>query len=232
MKVGLLADIHGNLPALQAVLWAARNVGVEAIIIAGDFVGYYYWPSEVLELLAPWPKFCVSGNHEIMLFNALSDERVAQSVEKKYGSGLRAAMIALAEPQVEWLRALPISTQFVVGGMHMALAHGTPRSVDQYVYADTPMEFISELVAGDTDLLVLGHTHHQMTSHAGNLAVINPGSVGQPRDRRPGAAWALLDTDTGSCQLRREAYDIRQVVDEAKRRDPSLPYLWEVLSRT
>ena len=67
MKIGLLGDIHGNSRALRAVLESARVKGVEKLCLTGDFVGYYYHPDEVLDLLASWPNHAVRGNHEAML---------------------------------------------------------------------------------------------------------------------------------------------------------------------
>jgi len=78
---------------------------------------------------------------------------------------------------------------------------------------------------------VMGHTHYPMLKRIGSTAVINPGSVGQPRDRKPGACWALFDTKDHTIELRRENYDSSSLVRECQLRHPELPYLSEVLQR-
>jgi predicted phosphodiesterase len=81
------------------------------------------------------------------------------------------------------------------------------------------------------DVVVLGHTHHPMVARVDGTLVVNPGSVGQPRDRIPGAAWAILDTERRAVTFRREPYDVEAVAAQAARRDPDLPHLSAVLSR-
>ncbi|MGV8951942.1 MAG: metallophosphoesterase family protein, partial [Cypionkella sp.] len=112
------------------------------------------------------------------------------------------------------------------------LAHGTPWDTDTYLYPDAPLPLMEKVAQSAADFIVLGHTHHQFDRVIGNRRIINPGSVGQPRDRKPGAAWSILDLDTGKVDHRREVYDIGAVSARAKRNDPDLPYNWTVLSRT
>ena len=92
MKLVLLADIHGNHHALSAVLHAVRQQNVDTLLIAGDFVGYYFWPVEVFQLLKPWNVVAVLGNHERMLKKARHDQDFLQFVNAKYGSGLSVAL--------------------------------------------------------------------------------------------------------------------------------------------
>jgi putative phosphoesterase len=231
MKLGLLGDIHGNSAALRAVLGGAAREKIDALCITGDYVGYYYRPGEVLELLSGWQTYSVRGNHEDMLARARTDPaRLAES-EVRYGSGLRCAMQQLDERQIDWLVDLPVSLRLTLGGRSVQLAHGTPWDTDEYVYPDAPAELFDRLAAAATDLVVLGHTHYQMQRIVNGCLIVNPGSVGQPRDRRPGAAWASFDTETGVCQGFAEAYDVGAVQAEALARDPQLPYLREVLTR-
>jgi predicted phosphodiesterase len=80
--------------------------------------------------------------------------------------------------------------------------------------------------------VVIGHTHYSMLMRFGDALLLNPGSVGQPRDRKPGAAWATFDTVTGEVELRRERYDTGPLARGAAKRHPDMPYLAEVLTRT
>ncbi|BDW85771.1 metallophosphoesterase family protein [Roseicyclus marinus] len=234
MKILVLSDIHGNATALEAVLRAAASRGAEHIINAGDLIGYYHQPERVLSLLAEWPMDCVRGNHENMLQRAIKDPAFLADCTARYGSGLARAIEWLRPAQIEWLLDLPAITQFQRGRFRVLLAHGTPKDVDEYLYPDASEEKLEQVEAAcgqGVDLLVLGHTHYQKLWDRSALRILNPGSVGQPRDRVPGAAWALLDTESGEIDLYRQAYDSVPVADAARRLDPAQPYLWTVLER-
>jgi putative phosphoesterase len=229
--VALLGDIHGNDLALEAVLDAASAAGAQALLVTGDLVGYYYRPAAVLALLDGWSCHVVRGNHEDMLARVRADAAALDGVELKYGSGLRTALVQIAPAQIDWLCSLPHPLELALGSHRILLCHGAPWNNDDYVYPDAPPEVLEHCAAGGHDLVVLGHTHHAMVRRVGASAIVNPGSVGQPRDRRPGAAWALYDTVTGDASLRREPYALERVADEARSRDPALPYLADVLTR-
>lgn len=231
MRVGLLADIHGNAHALSAVLEAATRAAVDRLIVAGDLVGYYYEPDRVLSLLADWPWIGVRGNHEEMLGRWCQGQDRAD-IRRRYGQGLAVAQERLSADQLDRLLALPHPTRCEVDGCRVLIGHGSPWDIDDYVYPDAPPDRRARLLALDADLVVLGHTHYPMLWRQDRIQVVNPGSVGQPRDRKPGACWALWETASGSITLRREAYDMRPVLAQAERRDPDLPNLRHVLTRT
>lgn len=97
MKIGLLGDIHGNACALQKVLASATSLGVEKLLVTGDLVGYYFSPLKVMELLHPWDKSMVRGNHEDMFQTARNDSDFLTQVDTRYGSGLRIAIEQLSD---------------------------------------------------------------------------------------------------------------------------------------
>lgn len=231
MKIGLLGDIHGNSRALRAVLESARVKGVEKLCLTGDFVGYYYHPDEVLDLLAPWPNHAVRGNHEAMLFDVLEGSGSLATIEDKYGSGLRQALTRLTGEHIDWLRKLPERIAVDISGVRIQIAHGAPWDGDCYLYPNSSDESWSRVASDDFDLVVLGHTHYRFQRQVGQTLIVNPGSVGQARDRIPGAAWAVVDTATMVCEHFTESYDISRVIVEARINDPNKLYLQEVLTR-
>ncbi|NJL17433.1 MAG: hypothetical protein HC938_09750 [Nitrospira sp.] len=103
--------------------------------------------------------------------------------------------------------------------------------INQYIYPDASEELFGRCVESNFDLVVMGHTHYPTLRRMGNTLLVNPGSVGQPRNRKPGASWALFDTESGAVDLRTEQYDVTCLVGECRRRHSELPYLYEVLSR-
>lgn len=232
MKLALLGDIHGNHSALQSVLAAASASGVESLLLTGDLVGYYFEPLKVLELLQPWNRHVVRGNHEDMLIAARSDSAFLARVDARYGTGLRTAIEQLSEKQLDELCGLPHPLDLVIDGCRILLCHGSPWNNDQYIYPDAQPELLSRCAVQEFDLVVLGHTHYPMQQEIGTTVVVNPGSVGQPRNRQPGAHWALFDTSTRSLEFHHEQYDSSGLVQECQQHHPELPYLAEVLIRT
>lgn len=232
MRIGLLGDIHGNDRALQAVLEAASAANVDRLLVTGDLVGYYFAPLQVLDLLSGWDRDVVRGNHEVMLSIARGDPAYLAKVEARYGSGVRVAIDQLNSKQLDELCALPHPLELEIDGAHVLLCHGAPWDLDQYIYPDADPGLILRCAPENYDLVVMGHTHYPMLKEIGETVLVNPGSVGQPRNREPGACWALFDTEDHTIELRRESYDSSSLVRECQLRHPELPYLAEVLLRT
>jgi putative phosphoesterase len=231
VKLGLLGDIHGNHLALQAVLAAASSSGVEKLLVTGDLIGYYYGPLQVLELLQPWDRAIVRGNHEDMLIAARTDSSFLPQVDARYGTGLRTAIEQLDAQQLDMLCNLPHPLEQVIDGCRVLLCHGSPWDNKQYAYPDAQPELLERCAVPEFDLVVLGHSHYPMEKKIGKTLVVNPGSVGQTRNRQPGAHWAIFDTTSRNLEFRQEQYDSSALVRESQQRHPELPYLAEVLIR-
>ncbi len=226
-----MGDIHGNAYALRAVLDAATCANVQKLLITGDLIGYYFSPLKVVEMLDAWDTFIVRGNHEEMLKIALKDPNYLVSVDARYGSGLRIAIEELSSEQIGRLCELehPINLSF--DGIKILLCHGSPWDLDEYIYPNARDEFITKFSNSGYDLIVMGHTHYPMMSMMGATRLVNPGSVGQPRNRKPGAHWAIFDTETCTIDFRCEAYEMNELIKDCKVRHPGLPYLANVLER-
>lgn len=216
MRIGVISDLHANKIALEAVF---RDMpAVEAVICAGDVVGYNPWPAACVDALrgdlssldvdpeaVPDPVQTgtiptVIGNHD----------RMVASDRNFLGNDMAAAGVSYARAQLDadrigWLRRLPTERRAIDG--QVKIVHGHPDDPDRYTY---PSEFGPHLL-GDERVLVLGHTHVQGFDVSDAGIVLNPGSVGQPRDGDPDAAYALLDLDGMTVEERRVSYDIEAV---------------------
>jgi putative phosphoesterase len=232
MKIGLLGDIHGNYRALEAVLSAADTFGVELLLLTGDLVGYYDSPLAALNMLNVWSYHMVRGNHEDMLKKARYDDVFLAEVDAKYGTGLRSAIEQLTDKQLDELCNLPHPLELEIEGCKILLCHGAPWDNNHYVYPDAKPKLLARCAIQDYDLIVLGHTHYPMSYRTGKTLVVNPGSVGQPRNGQPGAHWAIFDTKTHNLEFCNEAYDYCALVQECKEKTPELPYLAKILTRT
>ena len=200
MLVGIVSDIHSNLPALRAVLSDIKRRRVSKILCAGDMVGYYTFPNEVLALAGEAGIHSIAGNHERAIvggdFSRLNEMAAVAA---------RWTAATLSPSSKNLLRRLPPRDRLEVDGRTILVVHGSPRDDDEYVYpltADTwPFGDI------DVDVLVMGHTHVPWQARFGRLLALNPGSVGQPRDHDPRAAYATLETREMRAELRRVEYD-------------------------
>ena len=232
MRCALLADIHGNSCALRAVLSAAKRNRVDVLLIAGDLIGYYFSPGEVLAMLEPWTKFMVRGNHEEMLCRSLTDADELAYTTRQYGSGIQTAIDQLSLAQREHLIGLPHPFAVTLSDRNILLCHGAPDNINGYIYPDSDLSGLKSHVSGSVDLVVLGHTHYPLVRQLSETTqLVNPGSVGQPRNGCPGAYWGLYETGSSAVTLHREDYDYSLVQNEARLRHPELPYLTEVLAR-
>jgi putative phosphoesterase len=214
------------------VLLAAEKQQVEALLITGDFVGYYFEPLEVLKLLEPWSKHAVRGNHEDMLSVARSNANFLETVDARYGLGLRCAIEQLDDHQLDDLCALPHPKNIEIEDYKILLCHGSPWSTEEYIYPDADKNVLNRFSDIGFHVIIHGHTHYPAQHVVGKTLLVNPGSVGQPRNRQPGAHWATFDTKTRMLEFRCESYDAAELIKVCAQKTPKLPYLSELLVRT
>lgn len=208
MQVAVISDLHANKVALEAV--AADMPPVDLIVSAGDIVGYGPWPAECLQWVREQGVLTVQGNHD----RAVATGSTA-GFNGQAAAGIEYARDHLSNEQRAWLGDRPVECRLFDG--RLKLVHGHPTAPDRYTY---PEAFGPELL-GEEDVLILGHTHIQHHEQYDEGIVLNPGSVGQPRDGDPGAAYAVLDLEAMTVEQRRVEYDVGAVIEAV--RDAGLP---------
>ena len=137
----------------------------------------------------------------------------------------------MSEDRIAWLTGLSDSLEYKTQDGNILLCHGSPWVDDEYVYPDADNKSLGRYTKLDVKWVVQGHTHHSMHKKIGDVVLINPGSVGQPRNKKPGAHWALLDTSLNEVNFFCEQYDIKKVVEESRRKHPEIPYLSNILKK-
>jgi putative phosphoesterase len=201
--VAALYDVHGNLPALEAVLTELETIEPELVVVGGDVVSGPM-PRETLDLLLALGERAVfiRGNADRQAV-----ERRAPSGDDVWTARDRWAGEQLTEEQRSVLMRLPETARIGVAGLGPVLfCHGSPRSDEEIVTRATPEERLREILAGvDERVVVLGHTHVQFDREVAGRRVVNAGSVGMPYAEEPGAYWALLGPDV---ELRWSRYDV------------------------
>jgi putative phosphoesterase len=191
-RIGLLSDIHANAVALNAVLDDMEPV--DALVCAGDIVGYGPSPQVCIDMVRDRDIPAVVGNHDREVVRGMTWE-----------SGDEYARRVLSADDIAWLGELPRELRLF--DERVKIVHDHPDERDRYT---EPADFAPTLLEGE-DILVLGHTHIQHAEMFDDGLVINPGSVGQPRDGNPDAAYAIVDLSDLSVELCRVPYDIERV---------------------
>ena len=231
MKVAILADIHANSFALDAVYHDLELNGCEIILVLGDLVGYYYSPSYVIDKIRKDPRcFVIKGNHEELLLKSINNADFANKCHQKYGSGLKVAHETLSREQLAWITNLPESKNVELGGIKVGLYHGSDKHTNEYIYPDTTTKRLDG-VSRENEYLFFGHTHYPVIFPKHNRVIVNPGSVGQPRDIGSLASYAILNTANSSVVFRRVPFPSESLIAQAKKVDPHYPYLSEILER-
>jgi predicted phosphodiesterase len=206
MRVAALYDVHGNLPALEAVLADVDRERVDAIVCGGD-VAAGPLPAESLELLRERRAIFVRGNADRELRDWPSER--------------------LSARQLAFLAGLPLTVSLDVDGLGPVLfCHATPRSDEEIVTRLTPDDELADALDGVAErVVVCGHVHVQYDRRVGDRRVVNAGSVGMPYEGRVGAFWALLGPDV---ELRASEYDLRAALPRL--RATGYPELEDVLA--
>jgi putative phosphoesterase len=216
-RVAAIYDVHGNLPALEAILADLQSVNPDLIVVGGDVVAGPM-PAEVLDRLAALSEsICfVRGNADREVLAAYDDGRYTDAIDAANPAERTAAFAAskIDYRHRDLLASFAESLVVEVEGVGQVLfCHGSPRSDEEIVTAATTEGRLREILARvDQDIVVCGHTHAQFDRRVGGKRVVNAGSVGMPYQGRPvGAFWLLLGADGVS--LRRSDYDLDRAVE-------------------
>ena len=208
MQLGVISDIHSNRVAFEAVL--DDMPAVDGYVCAGDVVGYGPWPAECLDLVRDLDAPTVMGNHDRAVATGASF-----SFNSMAAAGADYSHDHLSEDQVDWLYDLPTERTEFDG--RVKIVHGHPDDPDRYTY---PREFSASMLAEGVDVVIVGHTHVQGSRHVDGGVVLNPGSVGQPRDGEPRAAFAVVELgedeegdSTPTVETHRVEYDVDRVIE-------------------
>jgi putative phosphoesterase len=227
MRVAIFSDIHGNLPALEAVLDDIHGRDVDAVYCLGDLVGYAAYPNEVTERIRREQIPTIMGNYD----DGVGFDR------DECGCAYREANERLRGQQsLEWtkarvtaenkafLRSLMPEIRTNIDGKRLLLVHGSPRKMNEYLFEDRPISSFARLAASsDAEVIVFGHTHKPYTKKIRDVWFVNAGSVGKPKDADWRACYAMLDvTADPPASFVRVPYDLETVTRAI--RDSELPH--------
>jgi putative phosphoesterase len=204
MRILVVSDIHGNWPALAAI-----DEPHDVCLCLGDLVDYGPDPARCVRWAMEHAHHAIRGNH---------DHGVAQGIPVSGESGYRYltrvsrpwVWDALEPEERRYLLELPVTKRLTLGGKRFLMVHATPRDpLDEYLMKD-PTTWARRVHNVDADIVCVGHSHLQFNLLVDGVLIVNPGSVGQPRDGDPRAAYAVIDDNR--IELKRVAYPIEETV--------------------
>jgi diadenosine tetraphosphatase ApaH/serine/threonine PP2A family protein phosphatase len=215
--IRVFGDIHGNLPALEAVFADIEARAITDLYCLGDLVGYGTFPNEVVALIRERDIPTLMGNYDQGVGNNSDDCGCAYKtdIDRRRGElSIAWSNAHTSDENKTFLRALPAHIPVQVGDLRVLLVHGSPRKVNEYLFEDRPDDYFERIMnAAASDVLVCGHTHlpyHKVL--ASGRHIINAGSVGKPKDHDPRAGYVRLSVSGRdvSVEFIRVPYDIER----------------------
>jgi len=186
MKIGLLADMHGDFDGFQHALRIFEREGVTHILCAGDVADRGPGADQIVPILRERGIICVAGNHDRTV-----PERQQSLKDAQNAARLRELGRVIDDSTADYLRGLPDTADVTIDGVHLHIAHGAPWSDVVGIFPDTRQAIIDRVMAAtNTPIVLLGHTHQPMCLRYGDRLIINPGSV-----------YNITARDSGTCAI-------------------------------
>lgn len=234
MIIRIISDIHSNYQALEAVLNDPPGKDAEKTLCLGDIVGYGADPSSCIERVRQECDIVVSGNHDAGAAGRVSLDRY----NWEGATALRWTRSILSQDEKDWLSLIPYFAEYE----NFFLCHSYPADPESWTYVLRRNHALESINARQGYISLIGHTHlpgcwmedgNYTDASKGDFSkvrLVNAGSVGQPRDRDPRAAYLVIDTEAGTWEHRRVKYSIDDAAARIKEMDLP-PILWERLYR-
>lgn len=233
--LAVIADVHANTAALDAVVADASAHGARRFICLGDIASLGPRPAEAVQCISQLAEMTVKGNHDHLLLHTDMLDRTAELPRHRQRIVDMVTWCAqrLSARDRQYLGSLPLLHSLdLEGGASLLCCHGSPRAFDDFISPETPEEELDRLLEGvEAAVVAAAHTHNPMIRRFKNLIILNPGSVGlasrvwPASGRRPQTApwaeYALLQSEGGTLgvQLRRIPYDTRALLDHVRQQD-------------
>jgi putative phosphoesterase len=203
VRYAILSDVHANIHALERVLEDVDAQGADVIICAGDLVGYYPFPNEAVGELRKRGAICIAGNHDRACVNLDTFNMNHLAASAIFWTAKR-----ISDASMTYLKKLGPRAALNLGGTAAAMFHGSPRSDDEYVFEEDANAELLQLAKAQ--IVISGHTHVPYVKRVPEGVLVNPGSVGQPRDGDPRASYLIYEERGQDFMLRRIEYPVEE----------------------
>ncbi|MEM2768758.1 MAG: YfcE family phosphodiesterase [Candidatus Pacearchaeota archaeon] len=215
MKIAIISDIHSNFIALKEVLREIKKKKIKKIFCAGDIIGYASMPNECIKELIKNNIKSIYGNHEFVLLNF----QYANLLNYQALKALIWHKENLENFAWRWIKKLKEKLILKIGSKKIMIFHGSPENCFEYIWPDTSKEIFEYwLKKYNVDILIFGHTHIPFIKNINSKLVINPGSIGQPRDGNNKASFCIIDLENLEAKIFRKIYDINKIAEDIKQK--------------
>jgi putative phosphoesterase len=228
MRLCIFADIHGNAPAFRAAYKSILTEAADVNLFVGDLCGYYYDQVEVYEMLKTVPNLAaLKGNHDkIFLDIVRGNDDLRRSYREQYGNSMENLLRSSTHEFINWLDHLPEA--LILDDIDTACYHGSPWNISEgYVYPDSSLEAFLEQ---PSSCFILGHTHYPMKRTIASKQILNPGSLGQPRNAGL-PTYALMETRKNDFTVKNVRYDTAELINRIVFFGDENKYLRKILDR-
>jgi putative phosphoesterase len=209
MKICIFSDVHGNMDALSNMISMEIN-SVDRFVFLGDIFGYFYDQKKIISQLNKLPHlYVVKGNHDNNYMECLKDGIFREKLVDEYGESYN---YECDTDELDFIYKMSDYLEMVIDGKNMAFFHGGPDDfLNQRIYPDSEMNLCD--YEEKFDYIFVGHTHYRMTRNFGRMQVINPGSLGQPRDDK-GFSYCVFDTKTEEILFKSVHVDMHKLLSQ------------------
>lgn len=231
-RITIFGDIHGNQPALDAVLADMKTRGYDRDgYCLGDLVGYGVYPNDVVQTIRNHQIPTIMGNYDLGVGNDSDDCGCAYKTDEDEARGklsIKWSNAHTTDDNKAYLRTLQENIALQLGDLRVLLVHGSPRKVNEYLYEDRPAESIERILdATEVDVLVCGHTHlpyHRVLPSGRHI--VNAGSVGKPKDNNRDACYLSLSAegDQLTAEFIRVPYDVEAIATAIEASEMPSPF--------
>jgi predicted phosphodiesterase len=222
MIIAVLSDIHGNVYSLEKALKIIETFKPDKYLFLGDMAGYYYYQNESIQLLNTLNNLIsIKGNHDEYFMNGLENPDIIKKLDAKYGKSYSMLINSITQNSMNFFNNLLDCER----NEYFEAYHASPNDyTNEYIYPNTPISLKTSV-----PFVFLGHTHYPMYKKINDTIILNPGSIGQPRDFNEGS-FSIVDLKDKKIETIRYQYDTSKL----EKRIISLNdnnYLLEVLKR-
>lgn len=230
MKLVVFSDIHGNSFALDAFLTKLKNIEYDYLIFCGDIFGYYYNQAQIIEQFLQLRNLIwVKGNHDEYFVKLFYGGLEVESYIENYGHSYDKLTERFTQKDVQLIESHASKYMLSIDNYKIGIFHGTPEnSLEGRLYPNT--HIIQKTFYLPFDIVILGHTHCRMNRKVGTTAILNPGSLGQPRDGN-GYSFAVIDTKNRIIDFHNVSFDQEMLYAQIDFYDAGLSKLKDVLER-
>ena len=217
MKIAFISDIHSNYFYFKKVMLQIEKSNVDEIYCLGDMIGYYDKPDKVTELIINKNIKCIKGNHEKYLLGEIGYNKKNENIYR-----IENQRRTLSKENLNFLQSLPDSIEKKIDNKKFYLTHSLPNNTTSYIRSIHDLDSIN---SKNYDYYCFGHTHIPLISFHYGLCVLNPGSIGQPRDYTQKPSFIIVNTENQSCELYKVDIGISSYINQLKKMDYPEPLI-------